>query len=91
MKHFNEPDFSDEEFPKISDKIHRLKHDKKEMFGMCKAVEDYAKKRGIQNYIEATLEYSDLSEDKIIEKVVNRFNITKEEAKEYYDECNYQE
>ena len=91
MKHFNEPDFSDEEFPKISDKVHRLKHDKKEMFGMCKAVEDYANKRGIQNYIEATLEYSDLSEDKIIEKVVNRFNITKEEAKEYYDECNYQE
>ena len=91
MKHFNEPDFSDEEFPKISDKVHRLKHDKKEMFGMCKAVEDYANKRGIQNYIEATLEYSDLSEDKIIEKVVNRFNITKEEAKEYYDECNFWE
>ena len=91
MKHFNEPDFSDEEFPKISDKVHRLKHDKKEMFGMCKAVEDYAKKQGIRIYIEATLEYSGLPEDKVIEKVVNRFNITKEEAKEYYDECNYQE
>ena len=48
MKHFNEPDFSDEE----------------------------------------TMKYSDLSEDKIIEEVVNRFNITKEEAKEYYDECS---
>ena len=59
---------------------------------MCKAVEDYANKRareqGIQNYIEATLEYSDLPEDKIIEKVMNRFNITREEAKEYYDECS---
>ncbi len=88
MKHFNEPDFSDEEFPKISDKVHRLKHDKKEMFGMCKAVEDYANKQGIRIYIEATMKYSDLSEDKIIEEVVNRFNITKEEAKEYYDECS---
>lgn len=92
MKHFNEPDFSDEEFPKISDKVHRLKHDKKEMFGMCKAVEDYANKRareqGIQNYIEATIEYSGLPEEKIIEKVMNRFNITREEAKEYYDECS---
>ena len=107
MKHFNEPDFSDEEFPKISDKVHRLKHDKKEMFGMCKAVEDYANKRAkeyaeeyakeyaekqsIRIYIEATMKYSGLPEDKIIEEVVNRFNITKEEAKEYYDECNYQE
>lgn len=92
MKHFNEPDFSDEEFPKISDKIHRLKHDKKEMFGMCKAVEDYAKEyaeeQSIRIYIEATMKYSGLSEDKIIEEVVNRFNITKEEAKEYYDECS---
>ena len=49
MKHFNEPDFSDEEFPKISDKVHRLKHDKKEMFGMCKAVEDYAKEYILEN------------------------------------------
>ena len=49
MKHFNEPDFSDEEFPKISDKVHRL--DKKEMFGMCKAVEDYANKR-VKEYAE---------------------------------------
>ena len=65
-----------------------LKHDKKEMFGMCKAVEDYANKQGIRIYIEATMKYSDLSEDKIIEEVVNRFNITKEEAKEYYDECS---
>ena len=100
MKHFNEPDFSDEEFPKISDKVHRLKHDKKEMFGMCKAVEDYANKRAkeyaeeyaekqsIRIYIEATMKYSGLPEDKIIEEVVNRFNITKEEAKEYYDECS---
>ena len=107
MKHFNEPDFSDEEFPKISDKVHRLKHDKKEMFGMCKAVEDYANKRAkeyaeeyakeyaekqsIRIYIEATMKYSDLSEDKIIEEVVNRFNITEEEAKEYYDECSFWE
>lgn len=66
----------------------RLKHDKKEMFGMCKAVEDYANKQGIRIYIEATMKYSDLSEDKIIEEVVNRFKITKEEAKEYYDECS---
>ena len=107
MKHFNEPDFSDEEFPKISDKVHRLKHDKKEMFGMCKAVEDYANKRAkeyaeeyakeyaekqsIRIYIEATMKYSGLPEDKIIEEVVNRFKITKEEAKEYYDECSFWE
>ena len=70
---------------------YRLKHDKKEMFGMCKAVEDYANKRGIQNYIEATMKYSGLPEDKIIEEVVNRFKITKEEAKEYYDECSFWE
>ena len=101
MKHFNEPDFSDEEFPKISDKVHRL--DKKEMFGMCKAVEDYANKRAkeyakeyaekqsIRIYIEATMKYSGLPEDKIIEEVVNRFKITKEEAKEYYDECSFWE
>ena len=92
MKHFNEPDFSDEEFPKISDKVHRLKHDKKEMFGMCKAVEDYAKEyaeeQSIKIYIEATMKYSGMPEDEIIEEVVNRFNITKEEAKEYYDECS---
>ena len=50
--------------------------------------EEYAKKQGIQNYIEATMKYSGLPEDKIIEEVVNRFNITEEEAKEYYDECS---
>lgn len=77
----------------------RLKHDKKEMFGMCKAVEDYANKRAkeyaekqsIKIYIEATMKYSGLPEDKIIEEVVNRFNITEEEAKEYYDECSFWE
>ena len=71
---------------------------------MCKAVEDYANKRAkeyaeeyakeyaekqsIRIYIEATMKYSGLPEEKIIEKVMNRFNITREEAKEYYDECS---
>lgn len=88
MKHFNEPDFSDNEFPKISEKVHKLKHDNEEVLDMCKTVEEYAKEYAKEYAIQACIDMmKDFTDDKdqILEQLMKQFSLTREEAESYYE------
>lgn len=87
MRHFEETDFSDDEFPKISERMHNLKHNKEEVAKMMGKVQDYAKSQTIQAVVETLISVSDLSETEIINKIMQKYSLTHEEAKSYYDKC----
>ena len=62
---------------------------------MCKSVQDYAEKYAekyaIFTYIDGLKEFTD-DEEVILQKVMNKYSFTHEQAKSYYDEsittCN---
>ena len=56
-----------------------------ELESMCEKIEEYAKEREIIVYITAYLENS-ASKETIIDRTMKKFNITEEDAEEYYDE-----
>lgn len=44
MKCFMKPDFYEKDFPRISARVHELKHGEKEVDTMCKSVEEYVRR-----------------------------------------------
>ena len=89
MALFNKKELDDDDrkkFPSTYKKFHSLKHDKSEVNHMCEKIEKYAKKREIIVYITAYLENS-VSKETIIDRTMTKFNITKEDAEEYYAEA----
>ena len=52
-----------------------------------KYAEEYAKEREIQACIETLLEFTDMSERDIIEKIIQKYNLTSDEAESYYVTC----
>lgn len=57
--------------------------DEKEVINMCGALQGIREEGGIETLILDNQE-ENVSEDRIIEKLMRRFNLTEEEAKEYY-------
>ena len=52
-----------------------------------KYAEEYAKEREIQTCIETLLEFTKMSEKDIIERIIQKYNLTFDEAKSYYVTC----
>ena len=52
-----------------------------------KYAEEYAKEREIQTCIETLLEFTNMSEKDIIERIIQKYNLTFDEAKSYYVTC----
>lgn len=82
-----------EEFPNTYNKFFSLKHDRQEVNRMCEKIENYAKKYA-EKYAEKKAIYSaiesyeecGLSQEMIINKIIKRFSLTEDEAKQYYDD-----
>lgn len=72
-------------FPNTYRKFQSLKYDEKEVENMCNKVEIYAEKKSIYSAIES---YDECGLDKatIVEKIVKRFDLTLEEAEQYYED-----
>ena len=62
-----------------------------EVVKMTGLIEEYAKKyakeREIQTCIETLLEFTNMSEKDIIERIIQKYNLTFEEAESYYMTC----
>lgn len=59
MRHFEEADFSDNEFPKISERMHYLKHNKEEVAKMMGKVQEYAEEYAKEYAKEHAREYAE--------------------------------
>lgn len=65
--------------------------DSEEVAKMTGLIEDYAKKyakeREIRACIETLIECTNMSEKDIIEKIIQKYNLTSDEAESYYVTC----
>ncbi|WP_262563195.1 hypothetical protein [Coprococcus aceti] len=73
-------------YEEMYDKINHMVYQRvEELESMCEKIERYAEKREIIMYITAYLENS-ASKETIIDRTMKKFNITEEDAEEYYAE-----
>ena len=73
-------------YEEMNDKINHMVYQRvEELESMCEKIERYAEKREIIMYITAYLENS-ASKETIIDRTMKKFNITEEDAEEYYAE-----
>ena len=89
MELFNKKELDDNDkkkFPETYKRFNSIKHDKKEVNRMCEKIDSYAEKQGIRMYICACVDNEE-SKETIIDKITRRFNLTEEDAVEYYDEA----
>ncbi len=84
MKEYKNPDMNNPEFPKQSRRIQEMKHDSEEVEKMCSLVENYAKEREIKATIEAYID-AEMSEEKILGKLVQKYDLSNDSAKKYYE------
>ncbi len=92
MKEYKNPDMNNPEFPKQSNRVQKMKHDPKEVAKVCALIEnyakeyaeEYAKERELKASVEAYID-AELDEKKIISKLVQKYNLSEEQAKECYD------
>ena len=92
MALFNKEELDDNDrkkFPCTYKKFHSIKHDKSEVNRMCEKIENYAEEREIKMCIIMCVKFNQ-SRDEIISEITQRFDLTEEEAEEYYDEAIHQ-
>lgn len=56
-----------------------------ELKSMCEKIESYVNEQVIKMAVELISEYEDTKEA-VVKKIAERFDLTKEDAKDYYDE-----
>lgn len=92
MALFNKKELDDNDrkkFPCTYKKFHSLKHDKSEVNHMCEKIEKYAKKYAEEEKIGVCISMCikfNQSREETISELIQRFNLTEEDAEEYYDE-----
>lgn len=93
MKEFLNPDMNNPEFPKTSRRVQEMKHNEKEAAIMCEAIEEYAKKYAEEAVKEAVINTTieellnlDISVDKVIERLKEKFSLTDEQIAAYLKE-----
>ena len=78
MAHFTETDFSDDKFPKSSERMRKLKHDERLVGKMCKQVQDFAETKRLEERQDAIRNMIELG-------------LTKEQILKKYSEKEYRQ
>ena len=97
MELFNKKELDEDDkkrFPETYRRFNSIKHDKKEVNRMCEKIDNYAKKyakeyakeKEINMCISMCMKFNQ-SRDEIISELTQRFNLTEEDADEYYTEA----
>ena len=85
MQHYKENDFYDENFPRSSERIKFLKHDKGQVERMCKKIQEAA----ILDVVEMLIEMN-IPEQEIMQKIIAKYSLTETEAQSYIEKCALQ-
>ncbi len=89
MEWFLKTDMDDPEFPRMSSRIHEIKHNPKEVGTMCELIEEYAAKRADQAAIQAAIKTArkcGAADDMIAEILKTEYGVQDSEIETYLSE-----